>query len=113
MSIPDYQTLMLPLLKSVSDKKPHKMRDIFEVLSDEFKLTQEERDERLPSGRETYIKNRIGWARTYLKKAGLLISPEKGVIRIIKDGEGVLRKRPKKIDNIFLRQFSGFQEFRP
>lgn len=113
MSIPDYQTLMLPLLKSVADGKEYRISDLYESLSNEFGLSEEEKEERLPSGRETYIKNRIGWAKTYLKKAGLVESPEKGVIQITKTGSGILKKNPERIDNVFLRQFEGFVEFRP
>jgi restriction system protein len=113
MTIPDYQTLMLPLLKAVSDGLPHSMSSLFEELSDEFDLTVVERETRLPSGKDTYIKNRIGWARTYLKKAGLLTSPEKAVIQITKSGQDVLKNSPDRINNIFLRQFESFVQFRP
>lgn len=113
MGIPDYQTLMLPLLQSIGDKKQHRISDLYEKLSDDFGLTEEERNRRLPSGRETYIKNRVAWARTYLKKAGLLSSPIKGVVQITSEGSKVLLTAPKRIDNIYLRRFKGFVEFRP
>lgn len=113
MAIPDYQTLMLPLLKAVSDGQIHKIHSLYQKLSDEYQLTSEERAARVPSGRETTIKNRISWARTYLKKAGLIASPEKGMVQITNQGESVLKKKPKKIDNVFLREFDAFIEFRP
>ena len=113
MAIPDYQTLMLPFLKAVSNGQPHSMSSLFDRLSNEFNLTADERQERLPSGKDTYIKNRIGWARTYLKKAGLLISPDKGVIQITESGQDVLKNNPDHINNRFLRQFESFVEFRP
>jgi restriction system protein len=113
MSIPDYQTLMLPLLKAVSDGKVHTIGELYQRLSDEFALTEEERMRTLPSGRETIIKNRISWARTYFKKAGLVSSPEKGEVKITSRGRDVLKDNPKKIDNIFLRKFDEFVEFRP
>jgi len=72
MAIPDYQTLMLPLLRLAGDQKEHKLSEAVEVLSDQFGLTEHERQEMLPSGGETTIHNRVGWARTYMKKAGLL-----------------------------------------
>lgn len=66
--IPDYQTCMLPLLKYAADKSEHKFSDAVEYLSDEFALTKEERKELLPSKTQDVITNRIGWARTYLKR---------------------------------------------
>lgn len=113
MPIPDYQSLMLPLLKAVRNGKEHKISDLYDVLSDEFKLTDDERNEKLPSGRETYIKNRISWARTYLKKAGLVSSPSKGRVQITTSGNELLSHPPKAIDNKFLRKYKGFVEFRP
>lgn len=113
MTIPDYQTLMLPLLKAVGDKKVHQIRDLYKVLSDEFKLSEDEREKRLPSGRETYIKNRISWARTYLRKAGLVSSPAKGQVKITTKGIEVLDSNISKIDNRYLRKFEGFVKFRP
>ena len=69
--IPDYQTIMLPLLQLVSDKQEYKYRDLIEKLALEFKLTNEERKELLASGSQPVFENRVGWAKTYLKKAGL------------------------------------------
>ncbi|MCZ8161396.1 MAG: winged helix-turn-helix domain-containing protein [Microcystis sp. LE19-196.1B] len=73
--IPDYQSLMLPLLKFVSDGQEHKYRDLIESLAFEFQVTDEERKELLASGNQAIFDNRVGWAKTYLKKAGLLDSP--------------------------------------
>ena len=70
--IPDYQSLMLPLLKLVSDGQEHKYRDLIESLAIEFEVTDEERKELLASGNQAIFDNRVGWAKTYLKKAGLL-----------------------------------------
>ena len=75
MAIPDYQTIMLPLLKLAGDKQEHKFRDAIETLANSFKLTENERKELLPSGQQEIFNNRVGWARTYMKKAGLLESP--------------------------------------
>ncbi|HPW34674.1 MAG TPA: restriction endonuclease [Candidatus Paceibacterota bacterium] len=112
MAIPDYQMLMLPLLKSVSDEQEHKTRDVADFLSDEFELTETERKELLPSGRQPIIDNRIGWARTYMLKAGLLSAPKRGYIRITDKGLEVLRQKPKRINIKFLEQFPEFIEFR-
>jgi len=112
MAIPDYQTLMLPLLKSISDGQEHKTRDIFNSLSNEFGLTEEEKKELLPSGLQPIINNRVGWARTYMLKAGLLSAPKRGYIRITEKGLEVLEQNPVRIDVKFLEQFPEFIEFR-
>ena len=69
MPIPDYQTLMLPLLKIAGDGKVHTKREALSVLAEQFKLTEDDRKELLPSGNQAIFDNRVGWARTYLKKA--------------------------------------------
>lgn len=109
--IPDYQSIMLPLLKLVSDGREYKLNDVVEVLSKEFALTAEERKELLPSGQTFVFGSRVSWARTYLKKAGLLDSPRRGVIVITPRGKDVLRDRPESIDVSFLRRFPEFVEF--
>jgi restriction endonuclease Mrr len=70
MAIPDYQSIMLPLLKFVGDEKEHSLRESIEALADEFDLSEQERKELLPSGQQAAFDNRVGWARTYMKKAG-------------------------------------------
>jgi len=112
MTIPDYQSLMLPLLKFLSDKEEHKTREAVKKLSDEFNLSEEERQELLPSGGQPIIDNRVGWARTYILKAGLLSAPRRGYIKITDNGLEVLKKNPKEINIKFLKQFPSFNEFR-
>jgi len=109
--IPDYQTLMLPLLKILSDKKEYKYRDLVEVLAYEFKLTDEERKELLASGNQGVFDNRVGWAKVYLKKAGLLDSPQRATFVITKLGLETLKKNPNRIDAKYLKQFPSFLEF--
>ena len=109
--IPDYQTLMLPVLKSVADGKEHKIKEITESLSKEFSLTEEELNIMIPSGTQSVFYNRVGWARTYLKKANLISSESKGIIKITKRGLEILSQNPKRIDNKFLKQFEEFVEF--
>lgn len=82
------------------------------LLADEFKLTESERKEMLPSGQQTYFHNRVGWARTYLKKAGLVESPRRGIIKITDRGIQVLKSNPARIDSDFLNQFPEFIEFK-
>ena len=78
MAIPDYQTIMLPLLKFAEDKMEHSTRESIEYLASQFKLTDEERKELLPSGTARLFDNRVGWASTYIRKAGLIESNEGG-----------------------------------
>ena len=112
MTIPDYQTLMLPVLKLASDGKEHKFSSAVEGLADEFGLTMEERSELLPSGSQAVFNNRVGWARSYLKQAGLLASPKRGYFTITETGRELLAKNPAKIDIAVLKQYPTFIEFR-
>lgn len=98
MAIPDYQTIMLPLLKAVSDSKEHKFRDLIEKLAIGFNLTEIERKELLPSGVQSIFDNRVAWAKTYLKKAKLIDSPKRAFIIISERGIQVLRENPDYID---------------
>lgn len=109
--IPDYQSLMLPLLKQVSDRQEHKYRDLIEKLASEFHLTDEERKELLASGTQAVFDNRVGWAKTYLKKAGLLDSPKRATFVITDTGLATLAKNPDRIDAKYLKQFPSFIEF--
>lgn len=109
--IPDYQSIMLPLLMLVSDKKEYKYRELIENLALEFKLTDEERKELLASGNQPIFDNRVGWAKTYLKKAGLIDSPSRATFVITELGLKVLGKNPERIDAKYLRQFPAFLEF--
>jgi len=112
MSIPDYQTIMLPLLKFAGDKKEHSIREAIEYIANAFNLSEEERREVLPSGQQYIIDNRVGWARTYLKKAGLLESTKRSYFKITDLGLEVLQKNPEEINVKFLEQFPQFIEFR-
>jgi restriction system protein len=109
--IPDYQSLMLPLLKKLADKQEHKFRDLIEELALEFKLTDNERKEMLASGAQAIFDNRVGWARSYLKQAGLIESPKRAISKIIQRGLDVLNEKPDKINVAYLRQFPEFLEF--
>lgn len=111
MPVPDYQTIMLPLLKLVSDRGEYKLNDVVDTLGLQFNLTEEEKNELLPSGQTFLFGSRVGWARTYLKKAGLLDSPKRATVVITDRGLGVLAQKPQKIDGLLLRQFPEFVEF--
>ena len=112
MAIPDYQTCMLPFLRFLEDGREHSLGETEESLAAHFKLTTAEQAELLPSGQQRIFRNRIGWARTYLKKAVLIESPRRGVFKISERGKTVLRSSPLRIDGKFLEQFSEFMEFR-
>ena len=111
MAIPDYQSIMLPLLHLAGDKKEHALREAIKFLAREFSLNENELQEFLPSGKQTIFHNRVGWARTYLTKAGLLISRRRGFFQISNRGLDLLAQKPNRIDNKTLRQFSEFNDF--
>jgi restriction system protein len=111
MTVPDFQAWFLPLLRRVGDGEVHEMRKLYEQLADELGLTDEDRAELLPSGTEFRYRNRISWARTYLKKAGLVESPGRGKVQITDLGRSVLASPPEKLSVPFLRKFPAFVEF--
>jgi restriction system protein len=112
MAIPDYQTIMLPLLRLAGDKKEHSLRETIERLASEFKLTDIEKKELLPSGRQEVLDNRVGWARTYLKKAGLIEITRWGYFRITERGLELLKESPLKISVSLLYKYPEFREFK-
>lgn len=112
MPIPDFQTLMLPLLEFNGDQQEHSLRQAIDTLAEQFNLTDEERRELLPSGQQEIFYNRVGWARTFLKKAGLLESARRGYFNITDIGLEVLKQKPSKIDVKFLEKFEEFRKFR-
>ena len=111
MTIPDFQTIMLPFLKFSGDGKMHSFLEATDALAKEFKLTPEEIDTLIPSGQQRFA-NRVGWAKTHLKKAGLIDYPQRGQFQITQRGFDVLKDTPKAIDMKFLMQFPEFIEFR-
>ncbi|WP_254445252.1 MULTISPECIES: restriction endonuclease [unclassified Anabaena] len=111
VTIPDFQSIMLPLLQYASDGKEHSLRDAVTFLADIFNLSDEEKKGLLPSGQQTVFDNRVGWARTHLKKAVLLEYPKRGFFQITDRGKDVLIQNPSKINIKFLNQFSEHIEF--
>jgi restriction system protein len=103
---------MLPLLKLLGDDQDHRLQDLIATLEEQLGLSEEQRKALLPSGQQLVFHNRLGWARTYMKKAGLLESPYRGWVRITARGQEVLRKPPPRIDVAFLKQYEGFQKFK-
>jgi len=103
---------MLPFLHLLGSSKEYAFRDAVELLADQFKLSDVERREMLPSGQQAVFQNRVGWARTYLKKANLVQSPKRGIMKITDRGQEVLKSLPERIDIAFLEQYPEFVEFK-
>jgi restriction system protein len=111
MTIPDYQSLMLPVLVA-SSKGEVSIRAVVEQLADQLGLGPEERSELLPSGKQTVFNNRLHWAKTYLAQAGLIENTRRGHFTITPRGEQTLASHPAHIDNVFLSQFDEFKQFK-
>ena len=110
--IPDYQTIMLPLLKLCGDGQEHSLRDTTEKLASDFGLSKQELEQKLPSGQQSVFGNRVGWARTYMKKACLLDTTRRAYFKITARGREVLDSNPSRIDGKFLNQFHEFRSFK-
>lgn len=111
MAIPNFQDFMLPLLEILKDGKEYNISDLYDRLAEYFKLNEEEKRILLPSGKQALYKNRIGWAKTYLLKAGLIERTKRGVVRITDRGLEALKQDPKRIDTDYLLQYPEFKEF--
>lgn len=111
MPIPDFQSCMLPLLRYAADGKEHQLKDAMQHLAREFKLTDDELNEFLPSGQQPVFINRLGWARSYMKKAGLLSNPRRGFFQITARGQTVLKEAPPEINIKYMERFPEFREF--
>lgn len=111
MTIPDFQSVMRPILVTVADGVPLALSDLRDHIANEFQLSDAERSERLPSGKQTVINNRVGWARTYLNKAGLLCIPAKGLVQITERGREVLDSGPDHITVSWLKRYPEFVAF--
>ncbi len=112
MPIPDFQSIMLPLLELASDGKEHTLRESREILAQEFNLSDKEKDELLPSGRQPIFTNRVSWSKVYFTQAGLLQSRGRGLFQITEQGRKHLRAQPEKISVKLLEQYPNFFEFR-
>ena len=110
MTVPDYQTLMLPVLRLAAETET-RVADVSERIADDLGLTQAERDELLPSGRQRVLHNRIHWAKFYMSKAGLIASPARGRFIATDKGKALLATSPERIDVALLMQEPEFREF--
>ncbi len=109
--IPKYEEIMLPFLKYLADGKEHGLGETHDALAEQFKLTDDELRVLLPSARQPVFRNRVGWAKTYLKKAGLLTSPKRALFRISDKGLSLLKENPNEITSKFLTRYDDFVEF--
>lgn len=112
MPIPDFQTVMRPLLLAHADGKERLNRELVALLADHFGLSEDERREMLPSGGARLLDNRVGWAKAHLSKAGLIASPRRAVSVITNDGKQALLAHPDRIDLGVLQEFEKYREFR-
>lgn len=111
MSRPDYQSFMLPLLEALADGREYRIRDLTHALGDRFGLTAEQKELLLPSGEQTVLANRVAWAKTYPKKAGLLENPSRGTVRITDAGRKLLAQKPNTLNRRSLMMIPSFAEF--
>jgi restriction system protein len=112
MPVPDYQSLMLPLLEALADGRDHQLGDLRDRIGKRLRLTEADREEMLPSGKQAVYDNRLGWAKTYLDKAGLLRSLKRGVYQLTDRGRDVVAEKPTRVDVSYLSRFPEFEEFR-
>src|SRR5690348_4240458 len=114
MPIPDFQTVMEPLLELLDDEREHRQTEAVDHIAGQFRLLQEERSMLLPSGRQTVLANRVAWATTHLAKAGLIERTGRGRIRLTERGRQALRDRSagEQIRVPYLSRFSAYLEFR-
>lgn len=111
MSIPTYDKFYHSILKFLSDGKLHNTKEMVSYAARDFKLSKEDMALILPSGRQTVLANRVGWARTYLKKAGLIDNPSRGQYSIMPLGRKLLNDKAITIDNACLMNYKGFRDF--
>lgn len=112
MPIPDFQNLMLPMLQLAADGKEHRLSDAIEALAQQYQLSDEDRAELLPSGRQARFDNKVGWARTHLGKAGLLANSRRGWFHITEQGRALLADPPERITVAFLMRYPEYATFR-
>ena len=111
MALPDYEMCMLPLLTALADGNVHTVRELSNQMSDHFGLTEHEREQLLPSGHQSVIHNRVGWAKTYMKKAGLVANPSRGKIQITDEGRVVLAEGRTELNCAYLKKYPAFVDF--
>jgi restriction system protein len=104
--VPDFQSFFRPVLEVLNDEQTHRIRDLYDAVADYLEISPAARKEKIPSKRQLLYHNRIAWAKTYLKKAGLVEQPARGKVQITDAGKQVLREKEGRLDVKFLTQFS-------
>lgn len=112
MPVPDFQSMMLPIIRVSSDDNEHSIHDFLRELTEVFSLSEQDLNEMLPSGKQTIFYNRVGWARTYLAKSILIRMTRRSHYKITARRKQVLQENPPRIDKNYLRRFPEFVEFR-
>ena len=110
MPVPDFQSLMLPVLRALANGKATPVRQVRERVAKAEGLKDEDLREMLPSGRHRAFANRVAWALNYLLRAALVERVRRGVYRITDEGKRLLAKPPKRVDIPYLRRFPAFAE---
>ena len=111
MAIPDFQSIMLPFMQTLEDGQTWTMKDLTERLTTHYNLTDVERHELLPSGQQAIFSNRVAWAKSHLKNAGLIANPSRGKVSISDVGQQVLQQNPIAVNCKFLKQFPSYLKF--
>ncbi len=111
MAIPDFQTIMLPFVQALNDGQTWTMKELTERLAIHFNLSDSERHELLPSGSQTVFSNRVAWAKSHLKHAGLIANPSRGKVTIAEVGRQILQQNPEAINCKLLKQFPSYLKF--
>jgi restriction system protein len=112
VGIPDFQALMRPILVLHQDGQPYRRAPLVRALADSFELTDADREQLLPSGRQRRFDNRVAWALTHLVHAGLLVRPRRGVTVITARGRQVIAQHPDRVDMGVLAGFEEYRQFR-
>lgn len=109
--IPTYDQIMLPFLESIKDGGEHSLSEVHDTLAEHFKLSGDEINKLLPSGQQPVFRNRVSWAKTHLKKAGLLLNQKRGLYQISDEGLKLLEQKLEKLSPEILMKYSGYSEF--
>src|SRR5438045_5256673 len=113
MAVPDFQSIMLPLLQYAADGREHSIYEAVDYLAKVFALSEQDRNELYPSGKQRPIfADRVAWARTYLKQAGLVQDTRRAHFRITQRGLDVLADKPSRLDMRYLEQFPEYLDFK-
>lgn len=112
MSLPKYNELYSPFLAAIQDGMPHNISKVKDAIAEQLQLSVESLSEQLPSGTQTVFANRVGWAKTYLKKAGLIESPKRAFVSITSEGKKLLASGVDITDSYLMEKYPAFKDFK-